>query len=461
MDNSKQVKHLYARAAFGIDYHQLQEQRNWSAKKVLKRLFKDSEPIQTLTAVTENIDLNPLPKEAGEEARKAQQEKRNQQEKALNNAWMNQLSTTNAQLREKLTLFWHNHFACNIGNYYYQQQLNNIMRTHALGNFKTLLTGVSQSPAMLNFLNNQQNSKAHPNENFARELMELFTLGRGHYTEQDIKESARAFTGWAYNGKNGEFNFRPGNHDDKPKTFMGKTGNFCGEDIIDMILANKQTAKYMSTKLYRYLVNETPDETHVNQMTDVFYNANYELKPLLEFVFTSDWFYEDKNIGNLIKSPVELLVDLNRRFHIKYENPDVLIQFQRTLGQVLFRPPNVAGWPGGKNWIDSSSLMYRMKIPSTILNAGVIDFAGKATPEDEAYLASQRKQQFNVIKRVQANADWNTFLQGIPIKVPREEVATYLLEPPINARITAEITKATDIKNMVIQLVSTPEYQLC
>lgn len=461
MDNSKQVKHLYARAAFGIDFSQLHEQRNWSAKKALKRLFKDSEPVQPLSAVTENLDLNPLPKEASEEERKALQEKRNQQEKALNNAWMNQMGTTNAQLREKLTLFWHNHFACNIGNYYYQQQLNNIMRTHALGNFKTLLTAVSQSPAMLQFLNNQQNSKARPNENFARELMELFTLGRGHYTEQDIKESARAFTGWAYNGKNGEFTFKPGNHDDKPKTFMGKTDNFCGEDIIDIILNNKQTAKYLSTKLYRYLVNETPNEAHVNQMADVFYNSNYELKPLLEFVFTADWFYEDKNIGNLIKSPVELLVDLNRRFHIKYENPDVLMQFQRTLGQVLFRPPNVAGWPGGRSWIDSSSLMYRIKIPSTILNAGVIDFAGKATPEDEAYLASQRKQQFNVIKRVQANADWNKFLEGIPLKIPRQEVAAYLLEPPVNARITAEISKASDIKNMVIQVVSTPEYQLC
>ena len=461
MDNQKQVKHLYARAAFGIDFSELQQQRNWNAKKALKKLFKDSEPIVPITAVTENLDLNPIGKDAPEEVRKALQEKRNQQEKALNSAWMNQLSTTNAQLREKMTLFWHNHFACNIGNYYYQQQLNNIQRTHAVGNFKTLLTAVSQSPAMLQFLNNQQNSKARPNENFARELMELFTLGRGHYTEQDIKESARAFTGWAYNGKNGEYTFRPGNHDDKPKTFMGKTGNFCGEDVIDIILNNKQTAKYICTKLYRYLVNETPNEANVNQMADVFYNANYELKPLLEFVFTADWFYEPKNTGNLIKSPVELLVDLNRRFHIKYENPDVLIQFQRTLGQVLFRPPNVAGWPGGQNWIDSSSLMYRMKIPSTILNAGVIDFAGKATPEDEAYLASQRKQQFNVIKRVQANADWNKFLEGIPLKIPHEQVAAYLLEPPVNARIIAEINKATDIKNMVIQLVSTPEYQLC
>jgi uncharacterized protein (DUF1800 family) len=461
MENIRQVKHLYARAAFGIHYHTLHEQRNWSAKKAVKSIFKDSEEVRPLKAVTENLDLMPLSKEATEEERKALQEKRNQQEKALNMAWMNQMGTTPAQLREKMTLFWHNHFACNIGNYYYQQQLNNIQRTHALGNFKTLLIEVSQSPAMLQFLNNQQNSKAHPNENFARELMELFTLGRGHYTEQEIKESARAFTGWAYNGKNGEYNFRPGSHDEKPKTFMGKTENFCGEDIIDIILNNKQTARYVSTKLYRYLVNEIPNEVHVNEMADVFYNAGYELKPLLEYVFTADWFYDEQNTGNLIKSPVELLVDLTRRFHISYQNPDVLIQFQRTLGQILFRPPNVAGWPGGRNWIDSSSLMYRIKIPSTILNAGVIDFSGKASPEDEAYLASQRKQQFNVIKRVQATPNWNKFLEGIPLKVPHEEVAQYLLEPALNPRIIAEVNKAPDIKSMVIQVVSTPEYQLC
>ncbi|WP_295770702.1 DUF1800 domain-containing protein [uncultured Mucilaginibacter sp.] len=461
MDNLKQVKHLYARAGFGADFAQLHNQRNWSAKKTLKKLFKESEEVQPLAAITENLDLRQLRKDAAEGERKAIQELRNQQERALNAAWMKQMSTTNAQLREKMTLFWHNHFACNIGNYYFQQQLNNVQRMHALGNFKTLLIAVSQSAAMLNFLNNQQNSKAHPNENFARELMELFTLGRGNYTEQDVKESARAFTGWAHNGKSGEFVFKAGNHDDLPKTFMGQTGNFNGENIIDIILANKQTAKYISTKLYRYFVNETPDETHVNQMADVFYKAGYELKPVLEFVFTANWFYEDKNVGNLIKSPVELLVDITRRFHVSYDNPDVLLQFQRTLGQVLFRPPNVAGWPGGRNWIDSSSLMYRIKIPSTILNAGIIDFAGKATPEDEAYLASQRKQQFNVIKRVQANADWNKFLEGIPLKAQREQVAAYLLEPPLNARIVAEVNKAADIKTMVIQLVSTPEYQLC
>jgi uncharacterized protein (DUF1800 family) len=461
MNNSKQIKHLYARAGFGIRFEDLHDRENWSIKKSVKKLFQASEKIELIKVVDENLDLRVRPAMQTDDEKRAIQQLRNQQEKILNDAWLKQLSNTEAQLREKMTLFWHNHFACNIGNAIYEQELNNVERTHALGNFKTLLLQVSQTPAMLQFLNNQQNQKGHPNENFARELMELFTLGRGHYTEQDVKESARAFTGWAYSGKTGTYTFNPRTHDEGLKTFLGKTANFCGEDILDIITGNKQTAVFICTKLYRHFVNDVPDSAHINQMADVFYKADYEIKPLLEFVFTTDWFYEDKNIGNLVKSPVEFLVGLNRQFYIDYQNPDVLMQFQRTLGQVLFKPPNVAGWPGGRSWIDSSSLMYRMKIPSTILNAGLIDFTGKATPEDEAYLASQRKQQLNVIKRVQAQPDWNRFLKDIPMDTTHLQIAEFMLEPKLDKTVIDEVNRSPDIKSTVIQIVSTPEYQLC
>jgi uncharacterized protein (DUF1800 family) len=461
MNNARNLKHLYARAGFGIRFEDLHDHENWSTKKAVRKLFKASEKSEPINVLTENIELRPHPKDQTDEEKKQAQEDRNKQEKALNEAWLKQLSETDAQLREKMTLFWNNHFACNIGNAFCEQELNNIERENALGNFKTMLLQVSQSPAMLQFLNNQQNQKGHPNENFARELMELFTLGRGHYTEQDIKESARAFTGWAFDGKTGVYAFRPKAHDDGSKTFLGKSGNFMGEDIIDIIAQNKQTAVFISTKLYRYVVNDMPDAGHVNEMAEVFYKANYEITPLLEYVFHADWSYDDKNIGNLVKSPVELLTGLNRQFYISYQNPDVLMQFQRTLDQVLFRPPNVAGWPGGRNWIDSSTLMYRMKIPSTILNAGLIDFTGKTDPEDEAYLASQRKQQLNVIKRVQAQPDWDRFLKELPTDITKEQIAGFMLEPPLNKEIVDEVNNAPDMKTTVIQIVSTPEYQLC
>jgi uncharacterized protein (DUF1800 family) len=460
MNNSRYIKHLYARAGFGIRFEDLHAHENWSIKKSVKKLFEASENQEPINVLMENIDLRPRPKDETDDQKRLTQEDRDNQRRKLNDTWIKQMGETDAQLREKMTLFWHNHFATNINNPFYEQQLNNIHRDNALSNFKVLLMQTSRSTAMLQFLNNQENKKGHPNENFARELMELFTLGRGNYTEQDIKESARSFTGWAYEGKTGEFTFRPNVHDDGIKTFMGQTANFCGEDIIDIICANKQTAVFICTKLYKYFVNEVPDKEHVKQMADVFYKANYEITPLLQFVFLSDWFYDDKNIGNLIKSPIEILVGLNRQFYISYQNPDIVIHFQQILGQELFRPPSVAGWPGGRSWIDSSTLMYRMQVPSTILNAGLIEFTGKVGPEDEAYLALLRKQQADVSKKVQSQPDWDKFLKEFPEKTSKQQIAEFMLEPRLNETIINDINSAPDIKTAIIQIVSTPEYQL-
>lgn len=459
MNDLRQVKHLYSRAGFGLQFASLKKAEHTSIKKAVKELFSASEKIEPLDVVKANIDYMTFVK-GDADAKKMMIQQQRQQEKDLNLTWVNTMIGTDAQLREKMTLFWHNHFACRTNNALFAQQLNNIQRSNALGNFRTLTLAVSQSPAMLQFLNNQQNHKNHPNENFARELMELFTIGRGNYTEQDVKESARAFTGWGFD-KDGNFLMRPFQHDNGQKTFLGKTGNFAGEDIIGILLEQKQTAHFICNKLYKYLVNETPDPAHVDAMADVFYNSGYEITPLLEFVFTSDWFYDDKNTGNLIKSPVELVVGLSRQFYITYQRPEVLLEFQRALGQVLFNPPNVAGWPGGRNWIDSSSLMYRLKIPSMVLDGGLIDFTGKADPEDEAYLATVRNRQTIVNTRVQAQPDWDKFMGGLPKNINNADIAGFLLEPKPGNVIQDAIKQTTDIKTLAVELVSTPEYQLC
>jgi uncharacterized protein (DUF1800 family) len=457
MNNIRQVKHLWARAGFGMRFEDLKELEHASIKHAVKKLFgAGSAPIDAVKVKTDYAVL--LKGDAM--AKKMFLQQQRQEEKDLNIAWINQMSTTDAILQEKMTLFWHNHFACRSNNSFFAQQLNNIHRENALGNFKTLLFKVAESPAMLQFLNNQQNQKNHPNENFAREVMELFTIGRGNYTEDDIKQSARAFTGYGFN-KDGEFVTRKLVHDDGEKIFMGKTGNFNGEDIMGMLLEKRETAWFICNKLYKYLVNEVPDPAHVNSMADVFYRSGYEIKPLLEYVFTSAWFYDEKNMGNLVKSPVEFLVGLNRQFYLTYQKPDVLLQFQRVLGQVLFYPPNVAGWPAGKNWIDSSSLMYRLKIPSTLLNGGLIDFTAKADPEDEAYIATVRNMQPAVNTRVQAQPDWDKFLQSVPKNITKTALAAFLLEPKPNNELLNSIDQSTDTKATVIELVSTPEYQLC
>jgi len=458
MNNSRQLRHLWARAGFGMRFEDLANLQNVSISHAVKSVFKEGTNDGPIDIVKGDTDYSAIMK-GDMLARKMFLQEQRQQEKDLNIAWINRMSSTNAPLQEKMTLFWHNHFACRSNNALFAQQLNNIHRANALGNFRTLLFQVAESPAMLQFLNNQQNQKGHPNENFARELMELFTIGRGNYTEQDVKESARAFTGYGFN-KSGEFVTRKFLHDDGSKTFMGKTGNFTGEDIMNALLESRETARFISNKLYKYLVNEIPDPAHVDAMADVFYNASYEIKPLLEFVFKADWFYDDKNTGNLVKAPVEFLVGLNRQFYITYQRPEVLLQFQRVLGQVLFYPPNVAGWPGGRNWIDSSSLMFRMKIPSTLLNGGLIDFKGKADPEDEAYIATVRNQQQLVNTRVQSQPDWDKFIYDIPKGMSKTDIGQFMLEPKVSDVLVSRFNRSADIKDLVIELVSTPEYQL-
>ena len=472
-DNFLKIKHLYSRAGFGISYTELEKLSKKNSLRALENFFpKERKPQDLDTVSTEDSrsqmmmqaalgakkDLTPEEKEQRKNIVRLQ----NERSRDLNIAWLQRMMTTEDPFLEKMTLFWHGHFACRSNDPYYAQQLNNIQRTNALGDFRTLLVEVSKSPAMLQYLNNQQNRKNHPNENFARELMELFTIGRGNYTEQDIKESARAFTGWTYT-KEGVFEFKPAIHDSAAKTFFGKTGNFDGEAIIDMILADPKTATFLSRKLYAFFVNDIPDDTHIAELATFMYQKQYHIGTVMQKMFCSDWFYAPENIGNKIKSPVEFIVGLSREFYVTYNRPQVLIQLQSSLGQYLFNPPNVAGWPGGRSWIDSSSLMLRMKIPSLVLNGGVIDFSGKADPEDEALIALNKKPKAPAPARsyVNAQADWDKFLTEFPKELTPTELAAYLLQPQLNAKFTAMVSNSQSLKHAAIEITSMPEYQLC
>ncbi|WP_353135487.1 DUF1800 domain-containing protein [Pseudopedobacter sp.] len=460
MNQYEKIKHLYARAGFGIHYEELQKLRKQSIEKIVDKIFSASSKYRPLSVVDIPKQEIPYGKLTNEE-RRQRQRMFSEQTRSLNVAFLEKLAFDEAFLREKMTLFFHGHFACRQQNApYHIQELNNIHREYALGNFKALTIAVSQSRAMLSFLNNQQNRKGKPNENFARELMELFTLGVGHYTENDIKASARAFTGWRYN-KESQFEFATKLHDDGVKTFFGKTGKFNGQDIMDMIFEKRQAAYFMAGKLYCFFVNETPNDARIKELGDYFYDKNYELKPLLKKMFTSDWFYDDANVGNKIKSPIEFIAGLNRQFYIDYENKGVLFRFQQALGQTLFYPPNVSGWPMGKEFIDSSSLMLRLKIPSTVINNGVLEFEGKADPDDEAIIALARRESPKVAQRIKANVNWDKFAEGLPSKIDNKELASFLLRAPINNVLLNNISASAELKTKVVQILSTPEYQLC
>ena len=343
-----------------------------------------------------------------------------------------------------------------------------------------MLKEVSKSAAMINFLNNNQNKKDHPNENFAREVMELFTMGRGNYTENDVKEAARAFTGWGANVK-GEFVFRKYVHDEGEKKILGKSGQFDGDDVLNILLEQKATANYVTKKIYRYFVNEQVDEEKVNWLASRFYQSNYDIQALMQDIFTSDWFYHEKNIGAKIKSPIELMVGIRRMIPMELQNEDVQLLVQRLLGQILFYPPNVAGWPGGKNWIDSSSLMFRLRLPQLIHDDEAINLSPKSDDdqqmgmkEDAKNIEKGNKGKMNANKMVRqqimADINWQPFLEKFS-KVPKEkltiEISKTLLQTasgPSKQLLEGQADKSSResfIKSVTIALMATPEYQLC
>ena len=473
--NQLKNQHLVWRAAFGPMAENASELQDVSQKELYQILLKTSakDPIPfnvasnlfdgTLKGIQDVGRLQNFDKDEKKMLRKQSVKDL----KNLNLTWLTEMINSEAQIREKMSLFWHGHFACRVINIYFQQQLLNMIRDNALNNFSNLLREVSKSAAMLSFLNNQQNKKQHPNENFAREVMELFTMGRGNYTEDDVKESARAFTGWGFNLQ-GEFVDRPFAHDNGRKTFLGKTGNFNGDDIIDILLEQKQTAKFITQKIYKYFVNDTIDIEKTEWLSSRFYQSGYNIKNLLTDIYTSKWFYDDKNIGNHIKSPVELLVGIRRFILMELDKPEVQLLFERALGQVLFYPPNVAGWPGGKSWIDSSALMLRMRIPQILTNAD--DFIVKPKDDDDTMMGMEGVDEKPKEKQVNSIINW-TAVTKVFDDTPRESLMQKISEvvlqtkdkisPVILNRYIDKDAKDVYIKTTLVELMSTPEYQLC
>lgn len=487
LTNQIKNQHLLWRAGFGPAVEQLGDLSKFSPKQLYKALQKASdkrpESIHEADGTMQGLimgisEVGKMQRnELNADEKKMLEQKLREGVRNLNLAWMSEMVNSRAQLREKMSFFWHGHFACRNLNVFFQQGLLDVIRQHALGSFRDLLHEVSTTAAMLNFLNNQQNKKDHPNENFAREVMELFTLGRGHYTEHDVKEAARAFTGWNATLQ-GDFIFRRFQHDFEDKTVLGKTGNFDGDDVLDILLEQKQTAKFITQKIYRFFVNDTIDPEKTDWLADRFYKSNYDISKLMEDIFTSEWFYDEKNIGTKIKSPVELLAGIQRMLPMKLENEEALIVLQRVLGQMLFYPPNVAGWPGGKTWIDSSSLMMRMRIPQLINNTDEMNVKPKddddqmmGRKDNEVY--SMKKQANGLIPRKQqinAEVDWSLFVKNFE-SVEKENlvdsIAKFLLQTKneVNSDIIKQYSDTSGrenfIKTATIQIMSTPEYQLC
>ena len=375
--NSRKAAHLLRRAGFGGSPAEVAQFAALSMDAAVDRLIRFPNT-SALAAEPQLVDDNPRRQMmmlgmAGPLASMTP-EQRTAAIKALGKAhfanavalmqwWLGRMIQTLAPLQEKMTLFWHGHFtsayegkgitAADI------LRQNELFRSSALGNIRSLTLSVSKDPAMLKYLDNRVNHKQHPNENYARELMELYTLGIGNYTEQDVRESARAFTGYTLNADD-EFVFNQRIHDDGPKTFLRSTGNFAGDDIVNIIFQQPAASRFFARKLLEFYVYNDPEPQLVDGVADLLRKNDFELAPVMSTLLRSNVFHSDRAYRALIKSPTEFIVGTFKLLNVPpdaIQNP-VLAAMTR-MGQRLFFPPNVKGWDGGAAWVNSGTLLTR------------------------------------------------------------------------------------------------------
>jgi uncharacterized protein (DUF1800 family) len=351
------VAHLHRRAAFGATRADLLRDLKVGPQASMDRLFRPAEPTTD--------DKEAFAALRGGAIASGDAER-------LKAFWLYCMLYGKDPLREKLTLFWHGHFATSlrkVGNVGFMLTQNELFRQHALGNFAELLTGIITDPAMLIWLDGASSNKKRPNENFAREFLELFTVGVGHYTEKDIREAARAFTGWGRSGNQqfGEapaFRFDPAQFDDGCKTFLGQTGAWKPADIVRITLEQPACAEFLCRKLYKFLVNEAQDPPAdvLKPLAQEFRSSKYSIRHVVEVILRSRHFYSKAAIRQRIKSPVEYSAGLVRLLE-PAERSDipllaVAVACDRQ-GQEMFAPPNVKGWDGGRTWVNSTTVLER------------------------------------------------------------------------------------------------------
>lgn len=358
------ARHLLERTGFEARAGRIEEFAHLARREAVERLLSGAlTTAQTPLPPSAHTFVSPRAlRELSGEARKAFQREQMERAVELKSWWVAEMVRTPSPLTERMTLFWHNHFTSSlqkVRSSALMARQNALLRRHALGNFRVLLHAVAKDPAMLLYLDAATSRRGQPNENFARELMELFTLGEGHYAEQDIREAARAFTGWSIDRDSGEFRWRPFAHDGGTKSVLGRQGNFDGDDVLDILLAQPQTAEFIVAKLWREFVSPQPDPADVRRIARVFFSSGYEIRTALRELLTSDAFHAPENRGTLVKSPVDLVIGTVRQFDVGFSDPLPLMVTLRNLGQDLFAPPNVRGWPGGDAWINSTTLLAR------------------------------------------------------------------------------------------------------
>ena len=482
-----QARHLLWRAGFGGTPDQIQLLVEWGPERAVEHLVdRKNAPAQPVEADRFSSSIIGSPdaetraryrrarQTSDEEAlarlrleRQRRQSQDRKQIRQMQQWWLTRLIETPRPLEEKMTLFWHGHFATSyrtIEDSYHMFVQNQLYRSHALGNYGSLMHRIIRDPAMIAYLDNNDSRKNSPNENLAREIMELFSLGVGNYTENDIKEGARALTGYTF--EDDRFVFRQQNHDGGAKRILGRTDNMDGDDFVETILAQQACSQYMCNKFYRFFAADLPEGSEPDRETAavlrdlarLFRRSNYEVAPVLKKLFLSEHFYSPSVVNQRIKSPAELVVGAIRSLHTPARDLSVLLDAMSLMGQNLLFPPSVAGWDGERSWINTSTMYVRQNIMTYLLT-------GKTPRGYDAMADEQRYSAESVLSQLTASDP--TALKD------NSRVIDYLLrftlgQAPAHARKTlrefvnangGEVTNDI-ITGLLLLITAMPEYQL-
>jgi uncharacterized protein (DUF1800 family) len=425
--------HLFRRAGFGATHAQLEEAVGMSPADLVHRLIASSaEPAE----YRREIDELARAYLGGGDPRK------------LSAWWVYRMLTTPDQLREKCTLFWHGHFATSAAKVAEPQLMynqNELLRRHALEGFPALVQEISRDPAMLIYLDSATNRKAHPNENYAREVMELFCLGEGQYSEQDIRELARCFTGWEIRRE--RFRFNANQHDSGVKTILGQTGEFGGEEGVNVVLQQPAAPRFIVRKLIRYFLFDepAPSDALVEDLAGPFGASGMQMAPLLERMLSSNLFFSNHCLGRKVRSPVEMGVGFLRALSGS-TNVLKLTEELGELGQAVFFPPNVKGWDGGRAWINSSTLLGRANLVRWLLDSSTTRFAGGTL--GALFEAQGLRSASGIVDDLVAR------LFAVPVPAAAREQAVALI-----SHAGAERERA--LRDALYLLCTLPEFQLC
>jgi hypothetical protein len=436
------VAHLHRRAAFSPSRDVLERDLSAGPSESVDRLLK-GEPKNALGTPASELEamLEAMGSQLAPSADLAR----------IQAIWLYRMIFTPHPLRERMTLFWHNHFATSnlkVQSPLLMQRQNDLFRAHALGDFRALVRAIGKDPAMLYWLDSTINRKSKPNENYAREVMELFTLGRGHYTERDIKEAARAFTGWFV--VRDQFEEVPRQHDGGPKSILGETGNFAGDDIPAILLKQPACAEFICRKLFRYFVSETdaPADALLAPLAAALRDSGFQIQKPVEMILRSNLFFDPSALRRRVKSPVEFAVGTIRALEVL--NPTVataaLAESCERMGQSLYAPPSVAGWDGGPGWINSTAMLARANLALGLLAEADTPLGGRCNPWSLAGTRGSGRR-----------SDLAEFYIDLLLQDALEPKARQQIEKAALAKNTSDDSAAREVVRLIL---TAPEYQV-